>query len=97
MEGKTLVVQLLKKLFFYFSEHSDLMQVFFYMYKYIYVLKQEGPEMDEEKNGSKGKVLMIILEENIGKIPQNIFAYSFVSEHSKVFLDFEKKLAFLAA
>ena len=92
------MVQPLKKLFFYFSEHSDLMQVFFTCINtYTYVLKQEGPEMDEEKNGSKGKVLMIILEENIGKIPQNIFAYSFVSEHSKVFLDFEKKLAFLAA
>ena len=68
------------------------------MYKYIYVLKQERPEMDEEKNGSKGKILIIILEENIGKISQNIFAYSFVSENSKVFFGFwEKKLAFLAA
>ena len=46
-------------------------------------MKQEKPEIDD-------------LTDTLGKMSQNIFAYSFVSEHSKHFFYLKKKLAFLS-
>ena len=44
-------------------------------------LKQEKPEMDEKKFGSKGRILILrkqFLTDTLAKMSQNIFAYSFV-------------------
>ena len=47
------------------SGHSDIMKLFFYMFKYAFFFKREKPEMDdfeEEKNfGSKEKILQLFL------------------------------------
>ena len=56
---------------------ARFMQVFFYMYKYIYFF-------------NKKSLKWMILKK---KFSQNIFAYSFVSENSKHFFLFEKKMA----
>ena len=72
------------------------------------LFEQERPGMDDRKNlVCKGKILRknfnvvrkywgkCFLTDTLAKTSQNIFAYSFVSEHSKhSFLFQEKKLEF---
>ena len=65
-------------------------------------LNQEKPEMDDfgrkiclvlkEKNRKYQK----FLTDTLARISQNIFVYSFVSEHSKNVFYFEKKTAFFS-
>ena len=70
------------------------MEVFF-TYTYIYVFKAR-PEMDDfegEKNFCyKRKYLFkyfyIVLTDTLAKTSLNIFAYSFISEHSSIFFLF---------
>ena len=52
--------------------------------------KQEKSEMDDFER-KRNFVLKEAIMDNIAKMSHNIFAYSFVSEHSKYFFDFEKK------
>ena len=65
------------------------------MHKYMF-LKKKKPEMEDferkKKIGSKEKYLF--LTDTLAKILKNIFAYSFVSEHSKDFLNFETRITF---
>ena len=71
--------------------------IFFYMYKYIRFCEQERPEMDDfERKKKKFNIKKILgkkfLTDTLAKTWQTIFAYSFVSEHSKhFFCYFEKK------
>ena len=85
------------------------MQVF-YMYEYTYMfLKQEKPETDvfeEEKIfGSKGKFqyfkkafwkMSKFLMDTLVRMLKNIFAYSFVSEHTKHSSFYKKKSVYFS-
>ena len=55
------------------------------MYSYIYVFfKQERPVMDDFEE--ERKISSQVLTDTLKKTSQNIFAYSFISEHSKHFI-----------
>ena len=65
----------------------------------IYFLKQEKPEIDDFEQTKKRWFLWKnidakFLTDTLAKMSQNIFAYSFVSEHSKHL--FEKNLVFFS-
>ena len=86
---------------------SDFMHFFFYMYKFIYFWKKKGLKwmiLKEKKklvimknNYILRKYWKKLLTNTLDIISQNVFAYSFVSEHCKAFFLFcGKKNAFLA-
>ena len=59
------------------------------MYKYIMFLKQEKPDMDDLERKVLREMTIFknigkkFLTDTLAKTSQDIFAYSFISEHSK--------------
>ena len=62
----------------------------FYIYIHICFWRKKNPEMDNF--GSKGKILWkmstFLMNTKVAKMSQKMFAYSFVSEHSKLLFIF---------
>ena len=60
------------------------------LFTFQYIIKKKKPEMDNF--GSKGKILWkmstFLMDTKVAKMPQNMSAYSFVSEQAKLLFIF---------